>query len=212
MTPVSPHRTRRAVRGNRKVLDADYLKKIAVLGTAYFGGGLLESGGGAGGVAVPLLSGGGVVFGLVWSEGVAGMVLGFDVESLGAAGAVVVESVAGALGDVDCCLEHAATASALRHNNRILRFMVHLFFSVHRVKHPGPIGHGVDNVPSQDPFHRSVLGAGKLEPTACMPVALLSFRTPGEGGVAQFDARGHNRMGQVSAARNTHERGPGPHP
>ncbi len=56
----------------------------------------------------------------------AGGVVEDDVdESEGAAGAVVDES-AGALGEVDCCFEHATMASALRHNKRILRFMVHL--------------------------------------------------------------------------------------
>jgi hypothetical protein len=78
----------------------------------YFGG-VLESAGG--GVVVPDESGGGVV--VDWS---AGGVLCI-VES-GAAGAVVVES-AGALGDVDCCFEHATIASALRHNKRRLRFI-----------------------------------------------------------------------------------------
>ena len=40
----------------------------------------------------------------------------------GAAGAVVEESE-GALGDVDCCFEHATIASALKHNKRRLRFI-----------------------------------------------------------------------------------------
>jgi hypothetical protein len=74
-----------------------------------------------GGVAVPDESGGGfVVDGLVWSAG--GVVcIEFEVES-GAAGAVV-EVSEGALGDVDCCFEHATIASALKHNKRRLRFM-----------------------------------------------------------------------------------------
>ena len=169
-------------------------RKLLFRGTAYFGGGLLESGGGAGGIAVPLLSGGGVVFGLVWSEGVAGMVLGFDVESLGAAGAVVVESVAGVLGDVDCCLEHAATASALRHNNRILRFMVHLF-SVHRVKHPAPIGHGVEQRSVARPVPSNRSGSWQARAYgmhACRPAILSDARGKG---VARLDERGHNWMG-----------------
>ena len=43
----------------------------------------------------------------------------------GVAGAVDDESE-GAFGDVDCCLEHATRANALRHNKRRLRFMDHL--------------------------------------------------------------------------------------
>jgi hypothetical protein len=50
-----------------------------------------------------------------------------DEDESGVAGAVVVESVLGELGEVDCCLEQAATAArALRVNKRTLRFMVHL--------------------------------------------------------------------------------------
>jgi hypothetical protein len=62
------------------------------------------------------------VDGLAWSEGWAGAVLD---ESLGGgfAGAVEDESVLGVLGEVDCCFEQATTASALRHNNRRLRFI-----------------------------------------------------------------------------------------
>lgn len=55
----------------------------------------------------------------------AGGVVAELVESAGAAGAVAEES-AGALGEVDCCLEHATMASALRHTKTILRFMFHL--------------------------------------------------------------------------------------
>jgi hypothetical protein len=82
---------------------------------------VLESAGG--GVAVPLLdeSAGGVVDGLDWSAG--GGVLCIELEeSAGAAGADEDES-AGALGDVDCCFEHATIARALRHNKRRLRFI-----------------------------------------------------------------------------------------
>jgi hypothetical protein len=46
----------------------------------------------------------------------------FEELSEGAAGAVDVES-AGAFGDVDCCLEQATRANALRHNKSRLRFM-----------------------------------------------------------------------------------------
>ncbi|MFL6604582.1 MAG: hypothetical protein ACJ8R9_25055 [Steroidobacteraceae bacterium] len=79
---------------------------------------MLESAGG--GVVVPLESGGGLVDGLVWSAG--GGVVCIEFELSGAAGAVVVVS-AGALGDVDCCFEHATIASALKHNKRRLRFI-----------------------------------------------------------------------------------------
>lgn len=85
---------------------------------------LLESGGG--GVVVPLPdeSAGGVVDGLLWSEGGALEDIEFDESAGGDAGAVAVESVLGELGDVDCCLEQAeTTARALRHNNRALRFI-----------------------------------------------------------------------------------------
>ncbi|HEY3785731.1 MAG TPA: hypothetical protein VGL55_10655 [Steroidobacteraceae bacterium] len=45
-------------------------------------------------------------------------------ESLGGvAGAVADESVLGVLGEVDCCFEQATMASALKHNNRTLRFI-----------------------------------------------------------------------------------------
>ena len=79
-------------------------------------------------MAVPLLldeSGGGFV--VDWS---AGGVLCMEPEledelESGAAGAVVEESD-GALGDVDCCFEHATMASALMHNKRRLRFIDHL--------------------------------------------------------------------------------------
>ena len=82
---------------------------------------MLESGGG---VAVPLLleesGGGAVVDGFDWS---AGRVLCIELdESDGLAGADVEES-AGALGDVDCCFEHATIARALRQNKRRLRFI-----------------------------------------------------------------------------------------
>jgi len=46
----------------------------------------------------------------------------FELSAGGVAGADDDESV-GALGDVDCCLEHATRANALRHNKRRLRFM-----------------------------------------------------------------------------------------
>jgi len=100
-------------------LSAVFLRK------GYFGGWLESAGGG---VAVPLLvdeSGGGFVDGLVWSAGGGVLCMEFDVLESGAAGAVV-EVSAGALGDVDCCLEHATIASALRHNKRRLRFIDHL--------------------------------------------------------------------------------------
>jgi hypothetical protein len=109
--PPSPHAAARETEGIRSLAAKCYC----------FGGGLpLES---AGGVAVPLIdeSGGGVVEGLLWSEGALGAA-----ESLGAAGAVAVESVLGGVGEVDSCLEQATAASALRHNNRTLRFMDHL--------------------------------------------------------------------------------------
>ena len=88
-----------------------------------------------GGVAVPLLdeSGGGVPDGLpLWSEGELGVEAEPDeLESLGAAGAVVEESGLDELGAVDCCLEQAATsASALRQRRRALRFIVHLTVAV----------------------------------------------------------------------------------
>ena len=47
-----------------------------------------------------------------------------DIESAGAAGAVVDESAGP--GEVDCCFEQAARASALMHNKRRLRFIDHL--------------------------------------------------------------------------------------
>ncbi|HUI60462.1 MAG TPA: hypothetical protein VLX90_09570 [Steroidobacteraceae bacterium] len=73
-----------------------------------------------------MLSAGGV--GVVWS-GELGIVLGDD-DSLGADGDVAVESLLGVdEGDIDCCFEQAASARALRHNNKILRFMGHLVIS-----------------------------------------------------------------------------------
>jgi hypothetical protein len=111
-------------------LSADFLRND------YFGG-VLESAGG--GVAVPLLdeSGGGFVDGFDWSAG-GWLCIEFELES-GAAGAVLVES-AGALGDVDCCFEHATIASALRHNKRRLRFIDHLtvYRSDWRLRPPFP--------------------------------------------------------------------------
>lgn len=73
---------------------------------------LVESGGGFGGAD--------------WSAGGV-LCIEFELESAGAAGAVVAES-AGALvlGDVDCCLEQATIARALKHNKRRLRFIDHL--------------------------------------------------------------------------------------
>jgi hypothetical protein len=62
-----------------------------------------------------------VVDGADWSAGGV-LCIEFEEESDGAAGAVVEESD-GALGEVDCCLEHATIANALRHNKRRLRFM-----------------------------------------------------------------------------------------
>ena len=47
-----------------------------------------------------------------------------EVESAGAAGAVVDESAGP--GEVDCCLEQAARANALMHKRIRLRFMGHL--------------------------------------------------------------------------------------
>jgi hypothetical protein len=93
-------------------LSADFLRNH------YFGG-VLESAGG--GVAVPLESGGGLAGGLDWSAGGGVLCIEFELES-GAAGAVV-EVSEGALGDVDCCFEHATIASALKHNKRRLRFI-----------------------------------------------------------------------------------------
>ena len=84
---------------------------------------MLESAGG--GVVVPLLdeSGGGLA-GADWSAGGA-LCIEFEELESGAAGAVVAESE-GALGDVDCCLEQATIARALKHNKRRLRFIDHL--------------------------------------------------------------------------------------
>ena len=110
------------VQENRRSFGADFLRNH------YFGG-VLESAGGGGGVVLPLLdeSGGG----FAWS---AGGVLCIEFEESGAAGAVVAESE-GALGDVDCCLEQATIARALKHNKRRLRFIDHL--TVYRVSCPG---------------------------------------------------------------------------
>jgi hypothetical protein len=69
-------------------------------------------------------SGGGFVDGLDWSAGGGVLCMELEDES-GAAGAVVEES-AGALGAVDCCLEQATIASALKHNKRRLRCIDHL--------------------------------------------------------------------------------------
>jgi hypothetical protein len=112
-------------------------------------GGVVESAGG-GGVALPLLSGGGVVDGLAWSAG-GGVVA---VESAGAAGAVAVESAGP--GEVDCCLEQAAKASALMHKRRRLRFIDHLTV-YRRVKAAAaPLQCRVElNVQSQAAFHCS---------------------------------------------------------
>ena len=64
------------------------------------------------------------------------MELELDDDESGVAGAVAVESVPGALGEVDCCFEQAeTTASALMHNNSKLRFIDHL-----AVSRPGPAG------------------------------------------------------------------------
>lgn len=69
------------------------------------------------------LSGGDVVDGLVWSAGGGVLCIEFvELSAGGVAGAVDDES-AGAFGEVDCCLEQATMANALRHNIRRLRFM-----------------------------------------------------------------------------------------
>jgi hypothetical protein len=73
-----------------------------------------------GGVAEPLLSAGGAAGGAVES---AGGVVADELESAGGVAGAVVDESEGALGEVDCCLEHAARASALKHNKRRLRFM-----------------------------------------------------------------------------------------
>ena len=71
---------------------------------------------------LPDESGGGVVDGLVESAGGGALCIEFEESAGGVAGAVDDESE-GAFGDVDCCLEHATRANALRHNKRRLRFM-----------------------------------------------------------------------------------------
>lgn len=114
---------------------------------------------------MPLLSAGGGLLagGAVVSEG--GMVAEL-VESAGAAGAVVDESE-GALGEVDCCLEHATMARALRHNKRILRFMFHLTDwgrAIQASRRP------VDpNTASQAAFHGPPRRRGRRCPASCSP-------------------------------------------
>ena len=72
-------------------------------------------------MVLPDESGGGVV-GAVWSAGGGVLCIEFEESAGGVAGAVDDESE-GAFGDVDCCLEQATMANALRHNKRRLRFM-----------------------------------------------------------------------------------------
>jgi hypothetical protein len=129
---------------------------------------VLESAGG--GVAVPLdESGGGLVDGVVWSAGGGALCIEFELES-GAAGAVV-EVSEGALGDVDCCFEHATIASALKHNKRRLRFIeitsLYSYLS-DRSAAPAHYQHRVNhNAWSQAAFHPgSCSGPGKLQATA----------------------------------------------
>ena len=73
------------------------------------------------------------------------------VESVGAAGAVAVESAGP--GEVDCCFEQAARASALMHSRRRLRFIrsPHCMSSVKAAA--APLQCRVElNVPSQEVF------------------------------------------------------------
>jgi hypothetical protein len=71
----------------------------------------------------------------------------------GDAGAVADESV-GALGDVDCCLEQATIANALRHNKRRLRFMEITSLYVGDTTAPAPWQCRVElNAVSQAVFH-----------------------------------------------------------
>ena len=104
-------------RPEREISPEGPAKAQMIAAKYYLGGVLVESGGGE---AVPLLeeSAGGVV-----AEGL--LVAGEELESLGggAAGADVAESELGELGEVDCCLEQATRASALRHITRKLRFI-----------------------------------------------------------------------------------------
>ena len=83
----------------------------------------MSEGGGGG---APLLSGPGDGVGVVWS-GELGIVL--EEESLGVDGDVAEESGLEDEGDIDCCLEQAASARALRHKRSKLRFMIHLVVS-----------------------------------------------------------------------------------
>ena len=74
------------------------------------------------------------------------------VESAGAAGVVAVESAGP--GEVDCCFEQAAKASALRHSTRRLRFIrsPHCMSSVKAAA--APLQCRVElNVQSQEAFH-----------------------------------------------------------
>lgn len=73
-------------------------------------------------------------------------------ESAGAAGADVDES-AGALGEVDCCFEHATRARALRHNKRRLRFIRSPHYMSGSRLRPAALECRVEhNVWTQDPF------------------------------------------------------------
>jgi hypothetical protein len=93
----------------------------------------------------------------------------FELSAGGVAGAVDDES-AGAFGDVDCCLEHATMANALRHNKRRLRFIRSPHCNVgtnrplHRAKPPRLLRSAGRNTTygSQDLFRIAIL-AGKLQ-------------------------------------------------
>jgi hypothetical protein len=76
----------------------------------------------------------------------------------------VVEVSEGALGDVDCCFEHATIASALKHNKSRLRFIeitsLYSYLSgclSGGSAHPGPLVAPVgNNAWSQAAFRRSI--------------------------------------------------------
>lgn len=155
-------------------MSADFLRN------GYFGGWLESAGGGA---AVPLLldESGGLVDGLDWSAGgVLCMEFEDELESAGAAGAAVEESE-GALGDVDCCFEHATIASALKHNKRRLRFIssphcisiyvaVHLAIYLTAQADPPPFGSAGWNTTLRRKQRSATafFSPGKLEATATL--------------------------------------------
>ncbi len=122
----------------------------------------------------------------------------------GVAGAVAVESD-GAFGEVDCCLEHATRASALRHNKRRLRFMEITSLYVGGQNRPGSFAMpgGNDRSASQVVFHPfftvssrdgSTMGRCYAPPWCGLGSRTVCRRS---AGVLINDTRSDYRLGQM---------------